>query len=122
VYYLNYEDADWGIRAHRAGFEVWYIPKAILWHKVSATMGQSSAMNTYYMTRNALLFFWKNSPSDVRWQAVTRIVMRTIHTISAWTFKPVYWNDTFRKLRSANIKALKDFSRGQFGKIKEDEI
>ena len=117
IYYLNYEDVDWGVRAQRAGFEVWYTPSAVLWHKISATLGQASPINTYYTTRNALLFFWKNSPSRYRWQALILIFLRTIRTIGAWTFKPRYWSDSFKKLRTANILALRDFSRGQFGRI-----
>ena len=117
IYYLNYEDVDWGIRAQREGFEVWFNPAAVLWHKVSATMGQASPINTYYMTRNALLFFWKNSPQNLKWGAVVQIMMRTMRTISAWTLRPKYWNITYRKLRAANISALRDFTRGNFGQM-----
>lgn len=115
IYYLNYEDVDWGIRAKRNGFEVWFTPEAVLWHKVSATMGQASPMNTYYMTRNALLFFWNNSPPAYRWKAISQIMLRTIRTIGAWTLRPKYWNERYRKLRAANILALRDFTRGNFG-------
>lgn len=117
IYYLNYEDVDWGIRAHREGFEVWFIPEAALWHKVSATLGQASPMNTYYMTRNALLFFWKNSPRRFKWKAIAHIMLRTIRTIGAWTFLPKYWNDSYSNLRAANILALRDFTRGNFGRM-----
>lgn len=57
MYFLNFEDVDWGTRAWQQGYEVWFAPQAIMWHKVSATLGQASPENTYYMTRNALLFF-----------------------------------------------------------------
>jgi GT2 family glycosyltransferase len=77
LYYLNYEDVEWGTRAHRHGFKVLYVPQAIMWHKVSATLGLASPANTYYMTRNALLFFWKNAPAHLRWSPVLRIVLRT---------------------------------------------
>jgi len=56
-YYLNYEDVDICIRAHQAGYRVRYTPRAVLYHKVSASLGQASPRNTYYMTRNSLLFF-----------------------------------------------------------------
>ena len=118
IYYLNYEDVDWGVRAQEQDFEVWYTPKAVLWHKVSSTLGQASPTNTYYMTRNALLFFWKNSPSRFRWQAILRIILRTLRSIGAWTIKPQYWNDSFKALRSANIMALRDFTLGHFGQMK----
>ena len=117
IYYLNYEDVDWGIRARRKGFEIWFTPDAILWHKVSATMGQASPINTYYMTRNALLFFWKNSPSQYRWRAIAQIMFRTLRTISAWTVRPKYWNESYRNLRAANLLALRDFTRGNFGQM-----
>jgi GT2 family glycosyltransferase len=119
IYYLNYEDVDWGVRASRAGFEIWLNPEAVLWHKVSATMGQASPMNTYYMTRNALLFFWNNSPTRYKWRAVAHILIRTVRTIGAWTLRPRYWNDTYRNLRAANILALMDFTLGNFGQMQE---
>ena len=115
IYYLNYEDVDWGIRAIRQGFGVWYVPEAKLWHKVSATMGQASPINTYYMTRNALLFFWKNAPQQYKWSAIIHIILRTFRTIGAWTAYPKYWNDSYRKLRKANLLALRDFTLGNFG-------
>ncbi|MCJ7694898.1 MAG: glycosyltransferase family 2 protein [Anaerolineaceae bacterium] len=118
IYYLNYEDVDWGVRAQKHDFEVWYTPKAVLWHKVSATLGQASPTNTYYMTRNALLFFWKNSPPRYRWQAIMRIILRTLRSMGAWTFKPRYWNDSFKALRTANIMALRDFTFRNFGQMK----
>lgn len=82
-------------------------------------MGQASPMNTYYMTRNALLFFWNNSPTRYKWRAVAHILIRTVRTIGAWTLRPRYWNDTYRNLRAANILALMDFTRGNFGQMQE---
>ncbi len=119
-YFLNFEDVDWGFRAWQQGFEVWYAPKAIMWHKVSGTLGQSSPANTYYMTRNALLFFWKNSPIQLRFLAVTRIIVRTLRSVFAWTFKAQYRNEKYRKLRSANLLALRDFMLGNFGQMESD--
>jgi hypothetical protein len=120
IYYLNFEDVDWGVRGWRQGFEVWFAPQAVMWHKVSATLGKASPANTYYMTRNALLFFCRHSPSRYRWTAILRIILRTLRCIAAWTLKPKYWNESFRKLRSANIMALRDFTLGHFGQMKGD--
>jgi GT2 family glycosyltransferase len=120
IYYLNFEDVDWGVRGWRQGFEIWFAPQAVMWHKVSATLGKASPANTYYMTRNALLFFWRHSPSRYRWTAILRIILRTLRSIAAWTLKPQYWSESFRKLRSANIMALRDFTLGHFGQMKGD--
>ncbi|UCD99583.1 MAG: glycosyltransferase family 2 protein [Chloroflexota bacterium] len=122
TYFLNYEDADWGIRGKRLGFEIWFVPQAKMWHKVSATLGKASPANTYYMTRNALLFFWRRSPPGYRWIAVLVILLRTLRSILAWTVRPKYRNPEFKALRSANIQALRDFSAGRFGPLPEDTV
>ena len=117
-YYLNFEDVEWAVRIRRLGAEVWLVPQARLWHRVSASLGQDSAINTYYLTRNALRFFGKYTPLHVRWFAVLNIVLRTLRTIAAWTFKPEYRGESFRKRRSANILALRDFLMGRKGQMK----
>ncbi|MDU1567701.1 MAG: glycosyltransferase family 2 protein [Clostridium sp.] len=56
-YFLYYEDTDYCVRLIRKGFKIIYEPKAVLYHKVSATTGgEKSKMYWYYMTRNRLIF------------------------------------------------------------------
>ena len=116
-YFLNYEDVDWGIRANRAGFRVVYVPDAVIWHEVSGTLGRSSPANTYYMTRNALRFFWLRSPRTLKWIAVARILGRTLRTILAWTVRDQYRNEFHRRKRKANLLAIRDFLLGRFGEM-----
>ncbi len=122
AYYLNFEDVEWGVKAWRAGFEVWHVPQAVMWHKVSATLGRASPANTYYMTRNALLFFWRNAPAHLRWLAVSRILLRTLRTVSAWTLKPQYRQEIFLRRRDANLLALRDFFQGRWGEMGPDVL
>jgi GT2 family glycosyltransferase len=116
-YYLNFEDVEWGLMSHRFGYEVWFVPQAVMWHKVSATLGLASPTNTYYMTRNALLFFWKNASSLERWISLINIISRTIRTIIAWTIKRKYQTHDYKKKRAANFLAIRDFLTGRFGKM-----
>lgn len=116
-YYLNYEDVEWGLRAKRMGFEVWVVPKAVMWHKVSASLGLASPANTYYMTRNALIFFWRNAPRRSRFLSITSILARTVRTVGAWTLKEKYRTPIFRRKRNANLYALRDFFLGRFGEM-----
>jgi hypothetical protein len=120
VYYLNFEDAEWGVRAWRHGFEVWYVPQALMWHKISATLGQASPANTYYMTRNALLFFWQNAPAHLRGMAILRIITRTLWIVGAWTLKAQYKTSAFQRQRQANLLALRDFFQSRFGQMGSD--
>ena len=119
-FFLNFEDTEWGIRAQRFGYEVWYIPKAVIWHKVSSTLGIASPANTYYMTRNSLRFFWMNSTGVLRWYSVFKIILETIKTNIAWTYRRKYRHPIYNKKRGANRYALRDFIIGRFGKMGSD--
>ena len=56
-YFLYYEDNDLSQRARKAGFKIFYNPKAILWHKNAGSVGGSgSSLQDYYITRNRMLF------------------------------------------------------------------
>lgn len=121
-YFINYDDADLGLRARRAGFRVIYLPQASMWHKVSASMGQASPGTTYYMTRNLLLLFRSHGTGFKRTVAILRIVLSTLRTIVAWTLKPQYANKDYRRRRNANMLALRDFFLGRFGKMGPDVI
>lgn len=120
AYYLNYEDVEWGIKAWRHGFRVLCVTSGTMWHKVSASLGRASPANTYYMTRNSLLFFWRNAPSHIRLLSVSRILLRTLRTIAAWTLKSQYHNQPFQRKRDANLMALRDFFLGRFNKMGSD--
>lgn len=60
-YFLLFEDADWSLRARKAGYELRFVPGAKLWHKVSPSFGSTwSPMYLYYYTRNACLWIERN--------------------------------------------------------------
>lgn len=62
-YFLYYEDSDFSERAKKAGFQVFYVPKAAMWHKNAGSAGGSgSALQDYYITRNRLLFGMTYAP------------------------------------------------------------
>lgn len=118
-YFLNFEDVDICIRARQAGYRVRYTPHAVLYHKVSATLGLASPRNTYYMTRNALLFFSIHLQGWRRWRALARIVVRSLGHIAVWTLKPQY-RRTARAKRDASLLALRDALLGHFGPMGSD--
>lgn len=56
-YFAYFEDADFSIRAKKAGFKILYSPQSMLWHKNAASFGGSgSPFQDYFITRNRLLF------------------------------------------------------------------
>ena len=66
-YFLYYEELDWSMMIRRAGYDIWYEPACTIYHKESQTTGQTSALRTYYVTRNRLLFVRRNNRSHTRY-------------------------------------------------------
>lgn len=62
-YFLYYEEFDWCEKMKNAGYKIYYQPKALVCHKVSASIGQDSTLKTYYLTRNRILFMRRNKNS-----------------------------------------------------------
>ncbi len=75
------EEYDWQARAKKAGFKIYYTPKAKIWHKESATIGKRSAFKAYYDARNPMLVILKHkSPEFFKryfWYHVRRGVIRS---------------------------------------------
>lgn len=62
-YFLYIEDADYSVRARKAGYSVLFQPSAILYHRVSSSTGLDSPTYIYFNLRNKLLFLRKNLKS-----------------------------------------------------------
>jgi GT2 family glycosyltransferase len=63
-FFLYYEELDWCERIKRAGYGVWIDPRAKIYHKESASVGQSSPLKTYFLNRNRILFVARNYPAS----------------------------------------------------------
>ena len=62
-FFFSCEDVDVGWRANLAGWEVWYAPTAVIYHKLKATGG--AVTGSYYDGRNFLYLIWKNYPASL---------------------------------------------------------
>src|SRR5579871_3843321 len=86
-FYLVFEDADWSFRARNAGFEIWYVASAQMWHQGSASFGTdaaSSALYRYYWTRNSLLFCRRHLLWPNRWVTYCTLLIRWCRYIANW--------------------------------------
>lgn len=63
-FFLYGEDADLGCRARWAGAECCYVPKSLVYHHHSASLGKFSPKKAYYIERNRLWVLIKNFPLD----------------------------------------------------------
>jgi GT2 family glycosyltransferase len=72
-FYFSCEDVDMGWRAHLAGWEVIYQPRAVVFHKLKATGG--NVTGSYYDGRNFLYVLWKDYPWSLwkrHWRRIAR--------------------------------------------------
>ncbi len=51
-YFLYEEDVEYSIRLKENNYDIVYTPESIIYHKVSASTGESSPMSQYYLVRN----------------------------------------------------------------------
>lgn len=62
-YFLYFEDADLNERIQLAGYNIVYVPSAVVWHKNAASSGGSgNTLQDYFMTRNRMLFGMRYAP------------------------------------------------------------
>jgi GT2 family glycosyltransferase len=108
-YFVYYEETDWCIRARKAGFKIITVPKARMWHKVSATTKKASPIVTYYMTRNALRLTKQNSPFWSALQSRAVVVIRSFW----WFFSDLRHGNRQRAL--SRLEGIRDFFRSTFG-------
>ncbi len=60
VFFLYYEELDWCEMIRRKGYGVYIEPNATVYHKESFSVNKISALKTYYLTRNRILFMRRN--------------------------------------------------------------
>jgi GT2 family glycosyltransferase len=72
-FFMYCEDVDVNWRSQLAGWKCWYAPRAVVYHKLSATGGGPIA--SYYTGRNTLWVLIKNYPGGLlrkHWRGIVR--------------------------------------------------
>ena len=69
-FFFYYEDLDFCLRTRDAGFEIWAVPWAKMWHKVSASTEHSGYLRHYHLARSGVRFYDKHTTGLQRWLMV----------------------------------------------------
>jgi len=101
-YFLYYEDADFSVRAKKAGFNLLICPSAKVTHFEQSTTKNNS--KTYWLVLSGMLFFSLNANFSQRIWLFGYIKLRKIKNLYALAFKP---SATATKVR----KAYSDFKK-----------
>ncbi len=111
-FYLTYEDVDLCYRARKSGIGCAMVTRSIVYHHASVSMGPESApLQTYFLTRNELLFSEKN----IGWIQLLRLycfrlgrlVLRILRSATNGTWS----NPSFR----AMLLGYRDYLFRRFG-------
>ncbi len=85
-FFYSCEDVDLAWRAQLAGWRCVYAPRAVVYHKLSATGGGTTA--SFYDGRNTIYLLFKDYPGDLwrtHWRAILRQQLRiTAEALRAW--------------------------------------
>ena len=60
-FFLYYEELDWSLRIQKAGYLIYYQANALIYHKESVSVGKTSPLKIYYLTRNRILFMRRHT-------------------------------------------------------------
>jgi GT2 family glycosyltransferase len=97
-FFLYFEDVDLSLRTLKAGYELAFVPRSIVWHKNAGSSGGSgSSLQSYYQMRNRLYFVYKHGS----WRARLLALRVALQGLLGTTYE-----------RTAVFHAL----TGQFGK------
>jgi len=69
-FFFYYEDLDFSLRARHAGYELWAVPWARMWHKVSESIKQNHYLQAYYMASSSVHFYSKHAKGKTRWLTI----------------------------------------------------
>jgi len=85
-FFFSCEDVDLAWRAQLAGWRCVYAPRAVVYHKLSATGGGVTA--SFHDGRNFIYLLVKDYPGDLwraHWRAILRAQLRiTVEALRAW--------------------------------------
>lgn len=110
LYYLYYEDVDWGLRARAAGWRTRYVPQARVQHLGSASTARDPARRRYYNVRNRLRF----ARIHARPAGRLRAWLETLHSLA---LQPLRWLwPSRRRDAEAAMLATIDHLRGRYGR------
>lgn len=91
-FFLYYEDADWSQKALRAGYQIGYCDRALVWHiNAGSSQGPGSLIHQYYQTRNRLVFFWRYGSLRTK-MTLLRLALQTLlraqlsQRVAVWHF------------------------------------
>jgi len=120
-FFLIHEDTDFNFRAQIAGWKVFYVPTAIVYHKVRSSIGHMSDMAVYYTLRNNEFVRLKNVPGSFFLRCLFELLLGMVTEFIYFAVKHKHLQLYFRAKRDA-LKALPKFLRKRVAIMKNKKV
>lgn len=85
-FFLLWEEADFAFRAKRAGFSIYALPDAKVWHKISVSFEGGKIHSDYYWWRNRLLWMNRNLRTKEKIALYAKVVIWEILKVAKTLF------------------------------------
>ncbi len=115
-FFLMWEEVDFCYRARRAGFDCLFVPKAIAWHKISASFkgGNAGCLQHYFMVRNRLLWIERNIAWKQRSRFYLKVFLPDLNYSIRGCISPNA--DSSRRIKAqVSLVAVRDYILRKFG-------
>ncbi len=116
-YFLYYEDADLSVRIRKAGWQMWIVKNAKIWHKVSVSLGGHGSKTQYYYGYRNRLFFIKNQGTFLQ-----KITVKCWSLLQlCWLFLTIFnFKNCTYKINRVNyaLRGIVDYFKGYCGELK----
>lgn len=87
-FFAYYEDVDISFRAQLSGWGILYQPKALAYHKVSATSSKMAKNFTrYHSIKNLLILYTKNMPARLYWRYLPLFILQMLRLAASSLLK-----------------------------------
>ena len=92
-YFLYSEDIDYSMRIAKNGIPMYYVPKSVIYHKVSSSTSKISRMVSYYSVRNRRILIKKHFPFPKNFVAIMYTNLQSLHRLihKRLFIKPAFW-------------------------------
>lgn len=117
--FLYMDEIEWMLRAKKKGFKAFFAPKAVVWHKVSATVGKENHPDAfYYGVRNTLYALNTHEPARSAVRGCLRnLLIEMVFLFSVFKLRSGVW-EGFR----ATQDGVRDYRNSRMGRRGSDKI
>lgn len=100
-FFFNHEDTDLNLRAWLSGWKCLFVPEAVVYHKVNASVGELSDTGVYYFSRNNVWVWIKNTPAPFMIRYLPQRIIYELSSCAFFCLKKGKWGPFLRGKKDA---------------------